>query len=109
MKTTKKARLRFRFGGRFYSVLVNSISYTGTLIINKLKIGQMQLWLVLQNGVWRFIGDMPLCKQLKNILLAKITALHGLAAEAAEQVPLRSGILLNALLSVLALKKELPV
>jgi len=111
MKEIKTARIRFSYGGKAYAVIVNSICYAERLIINKLRLGYTHIWLVFQNGNWRFIGDMPLCKQLKAILVRKLAAFHGLSAEqicADEQVSLRTGILLNAVLNILAVKKELP-
>jgi len=111
MKIIKKTRLRFTYGGKGYIVPVNSIQYNGALIVNKLRVGHAHLWLVLQDGVWRFISDMPLCRELKTILLQKVASLHGLITptENPEQVPLRTGILFNAILNLLALKRELPV
>ncbi|MCD8739119.1 hypothetical protein LT679_00780 [Mucilaginibacter roseus] len=106
MKTTKNVRLRFRFAGELYSVTVNSINYTGSLIVSKLRVGHTQFWLILQNGVWRFVSDMPLCRDLKSILVAKVAGLHGLSTQTADQLSPRNGVLLNAVLSVLAIKKD---
>lgn len=113
MNHTKTNRLRFSYRGKRYDVLLTSINYTETLTINKLTIGHSRIWLILQNDVWRFVSDMPVCRELKHLLIRKISTCLGLpiASEAlkiAEQMPVRTGFLLNAVLNVLAVKKELP-
>lgn len=105
-------RLRFTYRGKRYAVLVNSIHYTGMLIVNKLRIGHARHWLILQNNVWRFVSDMPLCYELKNLLICKVATGLGLSSgepiKIADQTPLRTGIMINAILSVLTVKMEIP-
>jgi len=113
MKDSLNTRLRFSYRGKQYVVSVNSVTYTEKLIVNKLRIGHTRLWLILQNDVWRFVSDMPLCRELKHLLVRKVTTWLGVASATgpaciAEQLPIRKGILLNAVLNVLAVKKELP-
>ena len=111
MKEKKTARLRLTYGSKTYTVVLNSVRYAQKLIINKLRIGYAHVWLVFQNGSWRFIGDMPLCRQLKDILVRRIAAFHGLSEQqviAGRQPSFRTGILLNVVLNALEQKNNLP-
>lgn len=114
MKDKKSTRLRLTHRGKNYNIAVDSTRYTDMLIVNQLRIGPARYWLILQNGTWRFIGDMPLYKEIKEGIVRKIADWHELPAGSeatvvvTKQESLRSGILLNALLCVMAAKKQMP-
>jgi hypothetical protein len=84
MMTRKQttARLQFIYAGKAYTVILNSINYTENVIVNKLEIGYAGYWLILQKGVWKFIGDMPLCQEVKDIVINKVKIYHGLSLDA---------------------------
>lgn len=78
MKKYATTQLQINNGDKTYTVDVNSVRYTDEVIVNKLKIGYARYWLILQNGVWSLIGDMPLCQEVKNNLVSKIKMYHRL-------------------------------
>lgn len=111
MKDIIDTRLRFSYHGKRYNTKVKSKIYNDTLIISQLALGSSRLWLISQNGAWRIISDMPICLELKERLVCKVSVLLGTPlgteAQTAAQLPLRIGVLLNAVLNVLAAKNAL--
>jgi hypothetical protein len=109
MKESNQWQMLFSFGGKLYNFNLTSNRYTDKLIVSKLQLGHVRFWVILKNEKWQFIGDMPLCQELKNIIIEKITNFHELPTNSptaliAQKDPVRTRILLNAVLSAMALK-----
>lgn len=107
MKKSKNVQLHLTYSSKVYAIILNSIKCTDGLIINKLQIGYAKYWLVFQNGVWRFVGDMPLCQEFKNVIISELKAFHGLTFSESDyivnkQEPVQAGRLLDAIISASA-------
>lgn len=113
MKAQYQAHLSIPFGGKTYNADLTSVRYTDKLIVSKILMGYTSYWVILQNRTWRFIGDMPLCREFKNVIIDKIEVFHALPPTDKIELPSRLKpsrirILLNAILSVKTINYKRP-
>ncbi len=103
MNDCKNTRLHFIFHGKRYNIRAESRNYSNEVTVSKLTVGKVRLWLILQNKTWRVISDLPMCTELKKVLIRKIAKAFGIPVsekpETTGQIFPQKPIMLNAVLN----------